>query len=240
MQEARQKVLMHWSGGKDSAMALYLVKNQQYLNIQCLLTTVNDSYQRIAMHGVRETLLVQQAESIGIPLRKVMLPEMPDMQTYEQIIGEEYRYLAETGICNAIFGDIFLEDLRHYREKQLAKYNMHAIFPLWKENSLKLLSTFLALGFKTIVVCAQDGLEEFCGRVIDNTFINDLPKGIDPCGENGEFHTFVFDGPIFQKPIQFEIGERVYKEFPSPERSAISGFWYQDLVPINVNTSLKS
>ncbi len=223
--------VMHWSGGKDSALALHYILQQKQYDVRYLLTTVNDSYNRIAMHGVRLALLVQQVSKIRLPLMPVGLPEMPDMATYERIMEAQLTKLKEEGIVHSIYGDIFLEDLRAYRENQLAKYNMKAVFPLWKKDSLAIINEFISLGYQTIVVCAQDGLQEFCGRVIDKEFLKDLPKDVDPCGETGEFHTFVFDGPIFNKPVNFKLGEKQYRNFPSPNATqSAAGFWYIDLI----------
>lgn len=222
--------VMNWSGGKDSSLALFHILQQKEFDVRCLLTTVNDSFNRIAMHGVREELLLQQVQQLDLPLLQVRLPEMPDMVTYEQIMGIALAKLKAENISHSIFGDIFLEDLKVYRENQLAKCGMKAVFPLWKRNSLDLVNEFIDLGFRTIVVCAQDGLQDFCGKVIDHEFLKALPKAIDPCGENGEFHTFVFDGPIFKNPINFVLGELVYKTFPNPSgTNEPKGFWYVDL-----------
>lgn len=224
--------VFNWSGGKDSTLALHHVLQQKLIDVRCLLTTVNSSFNRISMHGVREALLVEQANSLKLPLFQVQLPEMPDMGIYEKTMFDALSNLKSEGITHSIFGDIFLEDLKVYRENQLVKIEMEAVFPLWKRDSLELVKEFIDLGYKTIVVCTQDGLQDFCGRVIDQSFINDLPNHIDPCGENGEFHTFVFDGPIFNQPIDFEIGELVYKTFSSPnENDKPSGYWYIDLIP---------
>jgi uncharacterized protein (TIGR00290 family) len=229
----RIPAIMNWSGGKDSALALHYILQQKTFDVRYLLTTVNDEFNRIAMHGVREELLKTQVAQLNFPLLRVGLPEMPDMPTYERIINEQLQHLKAQGITHAVYGDIFLDDLKLYREEQLAKHQMKAIFPLWKIESTKLIHEFIDLGYRTIVVCAQDGLQEFCGRIIDHHFLKELPKGIDPCGENGEFHTFVFDGPMFKKPIEFELGEMVYRKFPSPSTSNIeAGFWYQDLISI--------
>jgi uncharacterized protein (TIGR00290 family) len=224
--------VFNWSGGKDSTLALHYILLENKYKIHCLLTTVNDSYNRVAMHGVRASLLEQQASMLQLPLRQVKLPEMPDMETYENVISAHFEDLKSAGVTNSIYGDIFLADLREYREKQMAAMGMTAVFPLWKRGSLELVKEFILLGYQTIVVCAKDGLQEFCGRVIDQSFLDDLPPDIDPCGENGEFHTFVFDGPIFEKPIDFELGELVYKELPRNSSSDESiGFWYIDLIP---------
>jgi len=222
--------LFYWSGGKDSCLALHHVLQQQHFDIRYLLTTLSEAHDRVSMHGVRQRLLLQQAESLGLPLYQVKLPDMPDMFTYESTINSHLNSLKAEGITHAIFGDLFLEDLRIYREKQLAALGMNAEFPLWNRNTTEVLQEFLALGYKTVIVCAQHGLEDFCGRIIDEQLMNDLPKGVDPCGENGEFHTFVFDGPIFKKPIDFILGEKVYRTFPSPTGEAEQGYWYVDLI----------
>ncbi|MGE6219900.1 diphthine--ammonia ligase [Nubsella zeaxanthinifaciens] len=222
--------IFNWSGGKDSCLALHHILQHQIFDIRYLLTTVSETYDRISMHGVRSSLLVQQTESIGLPLYQVNLPEMPDMDTYDRTMYTQLTALKAQGITHSIFGDLFLEDLRAYRESKLAEIGLIAEFPLWKRDTTEVLNEFLSLGYKTIVVCAQRGLENFCGRVIDEQFIDDLPEGIDPCGENGEFHTFVFDGPIFKKPIKFSLGEKVFRSFPSPDGNAEQGYWYIDLV----------
>lgn len=225
--------LFNWSGGKDSCLALHHILAADTFEVRCLLTTVNEAFNRVSMHGLREALLIAQAESIGIPLYQVRLSESPTMEAYEESMHKHLDTLRSKGLEYSIFGDIFLEDLRTYREQKLAQIGLKGVFPLWKRDTKELISEFISLGYRTIVVCAQKGLEDFCGRVIDEHFIADLPAGIDPCGENGEFHTFVFDGPIFKSPIQFSLGEKVYKEFPKPngEEGEASGYWYIDLLP---------
>lgn len=225
--------LFNWSGGKDSCLALHHILAEEVFEVRCLLTTVNEAFNRVSMHGVRESLLIAQAESIGIPLYQVRLSESPTMEAYEESMQRHLDVLHSKGVEYSIFGDIFLEDLRAYRENKLAEMGLKGVFPLWKRDTKELIAEFISLGYRTIVVCAQEGLEDFCGRVIDEHFIADLPEGIDPCGENGEFHTFVFDGPIFTNPIEFSLGEQVYKEFPKPdgEEGKTSGYWYIDLIP---------
>ncbi len=225
--------VFHWSGGKDSMLALHYVLQQQQFDVRYLLTTVNDGFDRVAMHGVRATLLLEQVNALNIPLIEVRLPEMPDMANYEAAINSVLKKLIAEGINHSIFGDIFLADLKAYREEQLAKIGMKAVFPLWQRNSLEVVKEFIHLGYQTIVVCTKDGLQDFCGRIIDDSFLADLPTDVDPCDENGEFHTFVFDGPIFNKPINFKLGEKVFKTFPNPNQSKIpSGYWYIDLIPV--------
>lgn len=225
--------LFNWSGGKDSTLALHHILQNEDFEVRYLLTTINKTYNRVSMHGVRENLLIAQANSIGIPLYQIPLPESPEMGVYEENMEKHLLLLKAGGITYSIFGDIFLEDLKAYREKKLAEINMEAVFPLWKKDTVEILREFISLGYKTIVVCAKEGLEDLCGRVIDNDFIKDLPPGIDPCGENGEFHTFVFDGPIFKTPIGFTLGEKVFKTFPSPsgDLGKPVGYWYIDLIP---------
>lgn len=235
------KSYMNWSGGKDSALALYHLQKDQSDKIECLVTNINGYYDRISMHGVRSDLLEQQASSIGIPLKKVFLPQEPSMKEYEKLLGETTEELYNEGYRKAIFGDIFLEDLKKYREENLKPFLIECNFPLWKRNTRDLLNEFLDLGFKTIVVCINSKYlpESFCGRIIDKKFIEDLPENVDPCGENGEFHTFVFDGPIFKTPVNFTKGEITYRTYTAPKlkedncfttpHEADYGFYFCDL-----------
>jgi uncharacterized protein (TIGR00290 family) len=235
------KAFFNWSGGKDSALALYHVQKSGLYSVEKLLTNINGIHRRISMHGVREKLLELQAESIGLPLQKILLPEEPSMQEYEQQMKENLLALKSENFTGAIFGDIFLEDLKSYRQQQLATLGLTAIFPIWKRNSIELIQEFIDLGFQTILVCIKAGLlpKEFAGRIIDREFLKDLPKNLDACGENGEFHTFVFDGPIFSKPVNFIKGEVIYKEYAAPKTNIDAaekeqlGFYFQDLLPVN-------
>lgn len=247
----KEKVVFNWSGGKDSAFALQKILASTQYQIESLLTTVSAQYQRISMHGVRIDLLDAQAESLGLPLMKVQIPDMPTMEVYEETIKQALQTLKDKGVTGSVFGDIFLEDLKKYREDKLSMLNMVGHFPLWKMNTKNLIHEFLDAGFKTITVCVNDKYldKSFVGRIIDNDFIKDLPSNVDPCGEHGEFHTFVFDGPIFKKPINFEKGEIVYRKYSSSQSSENSsrdtksydcntqadnpfdnGFWYCDLL----------
>ncbi len=234
----KEKIIFNWSGGKDSAMCLYKILQTQQYDVMCLLTSINEQYQRISMHGVRVDLLNAQADSIGLPLIKMQIPEMPTMENYEKVMTTTLTELKNKGAKVSAFGDIFLEDLRKYRENKLAELNLKGLFPLWKIPTGKLVREFLDLGFKTIITCVNEKYldKSFAGRVIDNDFLTDLPNNVDPCGENGEFHTFVFDGPIFKKPIPFEKGEIVYRKYESASRqdnadnTFDNGFWYCDLV----------
>jgi uncharacterized protein (TIGR00290 family) len=240
------KSYFNWSGGKDSALALYHALKDNRYSIQRLLTNINNQYRRVSMHGLQEVLLEQQAQAIGLPLQKLVLPDQPSMSEYEAYMTQTVHGLQQEQFSHSFFGDIFLEDLKIYRETQLAKVGFKAIFPLWKRNTTELLHEFIDLGFKTILICIKSELldKSFAGRIIDKDFIKDLPKDVDPCGENGEFHTFVFDGPIFQQPVSFEKGSIVFREYKAPKdsddncfsqqlpRPSNMGFWFCDLLPI--------
>lgn len=209
------------------------------------MTSVNQQFQRISMHGVRVELLEKQAKSIGLPLEIMQIPEMPTMEVYEKVMQQTLEKLRDQGVSHSIFGDIFLEDLRKYREDKLAEIGFEGVFPLWKIPTPDLIQEFINLGFKTIVVCVNERFldKSFVGRVIDQNFIDDLPENVDVCGENGEFHTFTFDGPIFSRPIDFEVGEIVYRKYEKPKEVSSNtacdtsatdafdyGFWYCDLI----------
>ncbi|PWN63479.1 diphthine--ammonia ligase [Chryseobacterium oncorhynchi] len=233
----KPKALFNWSSGKDSTLALYKILQEDQYEVSTLLTSINKEFQRISMHGVHVSLLEKQAESLGIPLIKMELPKEPSMEEYQQIMSKTMSKIQAQGITYSIFGDIFLEDLRKYREDQLKAIGMQAVFPLWKKDTLNLIHEFLNLGFKTIVTCVNGTYldQSFAGRIIDQQFLDDLPDNVDPCGENGEFHTFTFDGPIFNNPIDFEIGEIVKKTYPKPKANPEDQdedyvFWFCDLV----------
>jgi uncharacterized protein (TIGR00290 family) len=226
-----------WSGGKDSSLCLYKVLQDKVYDVKVLITTVNEQFRRISMHGVKEELLDAQASALGIPLIKIYVKEGTNAE-YERKMEETLLGLKSKGIEHVIFGDIFLEDLRKYREDNLTKVGMEAVFPLWKQDTGKLLEEFLALKFKTVLCCTNDAYlgEEWAGRMIDNKFISKLPGNVDPCGENGEYHTFCFDGPIFKTPVPVTVGEKVYKplvvkttdDCALPE-SKTKGFWFCEL-----------
>lgn len=229
----------NWSGGKDSALALYKILQLKKYHVQYLLTNVNAAHDRISMHGVRRSLLEAQAASINIPLQTIELPEQPTMIEYEQTMMNKIDELKSAGCTTAIFGDIFLEDLKLYREEKLKQAAIECVFPLWKMNTTTLIKEFIDIGFKAIVVCVNETYldKSFCGRLIDESFVNDLPNNVDVCGENGEFHSFVFDGPLFKQPIKFNKGEIVYKQYEAPkidddnQLKTIYGFYFCDLLP---------
>jgi len=236
--QKNQRSIFNWSGGKDSALALYHCLQNPELDIRYLVTTINDAADRISMHGVRTELLIRQAESIGMPLYQIRLPEMPDMDTYDRTMRRHLEHFREEGITHSIFGDIFLEDLKAYRDERLAELGMTGIYPLWKRDSHELINEFFELGFGTVIACVKESLENIAGEEITPALIRSLPKDVDVCGENGEFHTFAFKGPIFSKEIKYKVGEKVFKEYKSPvvaggdpAENKISGFWYCDLLP---------
>ncbi|WP_335740067.1 diphthine--ammonia ligase [Salegentibacter sp. T436] len=216
-----KKAYLNWSSGKDAALALYKVKQDGEYSLQKLVTTVNTEFNRISMHGVRLELLQKQAACLDLPLQKIELNGEVSMENYNEIMTIETNKLLDEGFTHSIFGDIFLEDLKRYRENQLEEIGVQAVFPLWKQDTRELLEEFIATGFKAIVVCVNTAKldKSFCGRILDQSFLKDLPKDVDPCGENGEFHTFVFDGPIFKEPIKFKKGEMVERSYKPAKES---------------------
>ena len=234
------KALFCWSGGKDSAYCLHKVLSEKLLDVAYLMTTVNDAFKRISMHGVREELLDKQVESIGIPAIKIRIKDGTHAE-YEQLMRDALLQAKAEGITHVIFGDIFLEDLRLYREENLKKVDLIGVFPLWKMDTKDLLEDFITKKFKTITCCINDGYfdKTWVGKEIDTDFIKDLPPFIDPCGENGEYHTFCYDGPVFHKSINFILGEKIYKPLEYTFDDAVckspvktKGFWYCDLISI--------
>jgi len=221
----QQSVLVSWSGGKDSCMALREIQNYPDLRVEALLTTITQDYDRVSMHGVRRELLERQADSLGIPLHQILISRSASNAEYEMRMAETFAVYRERGTNQIAFGDLFLEEIRAYRERMLTEQGMHGLYPVWGRNTLVLIREFIRQGFKTAVVCVDPKQLDpsFLGRVIDQNFLSRLPAGVDPCGENGEFHTFVFDGPIFRYPIKVEFGERVCRD----------SFWFCDLVPID-------
>jgi uncharacterized protein (TIGR00290 family) len=219
-----EPILFCWSGGKDSAMALHTLLEQKQYQVAALLTTVTEGYERISMHGVRCELLRQQAQSIGLPLHEVRIPPNCSNAIYEARMEEALAAHYANGVRMVAFGDIFLEDLRAYREKNLALIGMTALFPIWKRDTRELMQYFHAQGFRSIAVCVAGKILErrFAGRELDEAFFAELPPGVDFCGENGEFHTFVFDGPILKAPIRVQTGEIVERD----------SFIFCDLLPM--------
>ncbi len=220
---ANTAVLMSWSGGKDSCIALYEIQRAQNYRVAALLTTLTRDYDRISMHGVRRALLERQATSLRLPLHQVFISKDATNGEYEKKMGEAFSVYREQGIDSIVFGDLFLEDIRAYREQFLARHNMHGLFPVWKRDTSSFIKEFIELGFKAVVTCVNSKVldQSFAGRIIDETFLSSLPPHVDPCGENGEFHSFVFDGPIFTEAVRFSIGVTVSR----------NSFWFRDLLP---------
>ena len=219
-----EKVLFTWSSGKDSALALHRLGEMNGYSVCTLLCTVTREYERVSMHGVREALLDLQAESLGMPLEKVFISSGGSNDEYERSMRQCLVAIKKSGVRTVAYGDIFLEDLRSYREKKLGELDMKAVFPLWGADTTVLARGFIGLGFKAVVICTDSEYLEksFCGREYDEEFLRDLPPGIDACGENGEFHTFVYDGPIFKTEVPVRRGEIVLRD---------SRYHFCDLLP---------
>jgi uncharacterized protein (TIGR00290 family) len=226
-----EKILLAWSGGKDSALALYEILKTNNYKVIALLTTVTEEYNRISMHGIREELLWEQSYSIDLPLEKVSLQPDCSNEIYEKQIEKVLLKYIEKGITGVAFGDIFLEEVRKYRENQLKRVNLKPIFPLWGKKSHNVSKEFINNGFKAILSCVDTEMlaPEYSGRLYDESLLNDFPDHIDCCGENGEFHSFVFDGPIFRYPVQYSIGEKVLRD---------NRFYYTDFIPEKEKTCL--
>ena len=225
----RERVIFCWSGGKDSALALHALRQAGDVEIRALLTTVSEDHDRICMHGVRRELLLRQAEALGVPVVEVRLAAEPTNKEYERKMAEALLSFKAEGITRVAFGDIFLEDLKQYRDRQLASIGMTGIYPIWKQDSRSLIERFVRDGFRAALVCVdlQALPERFLGRDIDASFLADLPQGVDPCGENGEYHSFVYEGPIFRNPIPIRRGD-----IRRTER-----FLYRDVMPAAVEAS---
>ena len=219
-----ETILFAWSGGKDSALALRELQRGDEYKVTALLTTVTKDYDRISMHGVRSGLLEEQADSLALALEKVYISKVSSNEEYAAAMEKALKRHKELGVSSVAFGDIFLEDLRKYREENLSKVRMKGVFPIWKKDTGYLASSFVESGFKAVITCVDTKAldKSFAGREFDEDLISSLPPNVDLCGENGEFHSFVYDGPIFRKRILFERGEKVLRD---------GSFYYCDLVP---------
>ena len=216
-------LVVSWSGGKDSTLALNEILNNTDYEVHTLITTVTEGYDRISIHGVRNELLEKQVQSIGLPLHKVSIPKDSKNEQYESALKKVLLKFKNEGINEIMFGDIFLEDVKKYRDELLDRLDMKGVYPIWKKDSKELARKFIELGFKAVTTCVdfQQIDKKFVGREYDSGFLNDLPGTADPCGENGEFHTFVYDGPLFDKKIDFTKGEIVFRD---------DRFYYCDLI----------
>lgn len=221
------KSAMFWSGGKDSALALWRVLQAGQYQVRCLIVTTNLETERVSMHGVRCQLIEQQAAAMDIPLRWMPVPSATDHSAYEEAMRDTLEWLKTQGIDHVIFGDIFLDDLRQYRDSFLASAEMEGVYPLWKKDTQGLVHQVIDQGIHAMLVCI-DGSKlssSFAGRLLDEQLLADLPDGVDPCGEHGEYHTFVFDAPYFANPIAITKGEVVGKRYAGSEVE----FWFQDI-----------
>ena len=220
---ALEPIIVGWSGGKDSALALREVLRSSRCQVVALVTTCTEGYDRISMHGVRCCLLEAQAESLGIPLTKVYIPQRCTNLEYEKRMKEAFSSFKSIGVKIVVYGDLFLEDIRVYRDRMLAEIGVSALYPVWGRATHALAREFIADGFKANLVCVDSSKlpASFAGRMFNSELLADLPEGIDPCGENGEFHTFVSSGPIFHRTIHCQSGLVVERE----------GFIFADLLP---------
>lgn len=218
------KIAMSWSGGKDSSLALHRMISDERYDVLGLLTTFTREYDRVTMHGVRRKLIRKQADAIGLPLYEVFIPANASNEVYDRVMEDIMKKLIDRGSEAIVFGDIFLEDVRRYREENLKKVGVKGIFPLWGSDTLELAKYFIDRGFKALVISVDSNVlgRGYVGKSFNYEFLRELPKNVDPCGENGEFHTFVYNGPIFKNEVEFVKGKIVLRE----------GFYYQDLIPI--------
>ncbi len=222
--DSRPKAVVAWSSGKDSAYALHVAQQSAELEVVGVLTTLTDPFDRVSMHGVREELLDLQTAALGLPCTKVRIPSPCPNETYERQMGEALSELRTAGVSHVVFGDLFLRDIRAYREAQLARVGMECVFPLWLRDTTDLAREVWASGVRAMLTCIDPRVLErqFAGREYGPELIEDLPGGVDPCGENGEFHTVVVAGPMFRQSIPVEVG-------PIVERD---GFVFADVVPM--------
>jgi uncharacterized protein (TIGR00290 family) len=221
--DSRGPIVLSWSGGKDSALTLHALRADPLLRVTALLTTLTDPYDRVSMHGVRHTLLLAQSTAVGLPLTEARIPAGASNAVYEVAFAAALADHRSRGVQRVAFGDLFLTDIRAYRERQLSALDMHGLFPLWERDTRQLARQFIDLGFRAILVCVDPKRLDpsFAGRWFDEELLRDLPTDVDPCGENGEFHTFVTDGPVFESPVACTPGVVVTRE----------GYVFCDLVP---------
>lgn len=219
-----EKIIVSWSGGKDSTLALAAVGRDPGYEVVTLLATVTADYDRVSLHGVRRELLVRQAAALGYPLQITLLSAEGSNEEYEEKMRQTLAHFGAAGVSTVVFGDLYLEEVRAYREKNLQAVGFKGLFPLWGQETGRLAQDFISQGYRAVITCVdtQALKPEFVGREFAPDFLNDLPAGVDPCGENGEFHSFVYDGPLFAQPVGFTLGERVLTH---------NRFYFCDLVP---------
>jgi len=218
-----EKVLFSWSGGKDSALALYEIQRGGKYKVVSLLTTITEGYDRVSLHGVPRILVEQQACSLGLPIAEVFIPNPCSNEEYGSKMRDVLSSFKQSGISSVVFGDVFLTEVRKYREDNLAKLGMKGIFPIWGRDTAELTGSFITLGFQAVVTCVDAKAldKRFVGRTLDKRFLAELPPNVDLGGENGEFHSFVFNGPIFNKGIAYTLGKSVSRD----------SFYFGDLLP---------
>jgi uncharacterized protein (TIGR00290 family) len=223
-ERSKPKAVVSWSSGKDSAYALHEARRTGAFDIVGILTTVTAAFERVSMHGVRETLLERQAAELGLPCHKVRIPSPCPNEVYELKLGEAVWRAKAEGVSHFIFGDLYLEDIRRYRVERLERVGIAAEFPLWQRDTRALAEEMLAAGMRAVITCVDPRKldKSWAGRAFDARFLADLPAGVDPCGENGEFHTFVTDGPLFGRPIAVRAGDIVERD----------GFVFADVLPV--------
>jgi uncharacterized protein (TIGR00290 family) len=222
--EERKRILLSWSSGKDSAWALHILRQSTELEVAALLTTVNEQFDRVAMHAVRTELLRRQAKNVGLPLRLISLPYPCSNEVYDGRMRAAIGAAQADGIDGIAFGDLFLEDVRQYRERMMEGTGIKPLFPLWGRPTRELAREMTAGGLRAQITCIDPHLlpVTLAGREYNDDFLKALPEGVDPCGENGEFHSFAFDGPMFDRPVEFTIGDTVERD----------GFIFTDLAPV--------
>ena len=223
MQQSKHKTLLSWSSGKDSAWALHTLRQDPQIELAGLFCTVNQAFNRVAMHGVRVELLQRQADRLGLPLQIIDIPYPCSNEQYAQVMSEFVTQARAAGVTHFAFGDLFLEDVRRYREERLQGTGISPIFPLWGSDTRELSQTMVVAGLRSVLTCVDPKQlsKDFAGRIFDATLLRDLPADVDPCGENGEFHSFAFDGPMFAQAVDFTLGETVARD----------GFVFTDLLP---------
>ncbi|NOY90995.1 MAG: adenine nucleotide alpha hydrolase [Deltaproteobacteria bacterium] len=215
---------MAWSSGKDSAWALHVSQRSEAFEVVGVLTTLTEPYERVSMHGVREELLDLQLAALGLPCTKVRIPSPCSNEAYQRQMADALAELRAEGVSHVIFGDLFLQDIRAYRETQLASVGMQGVFPLWQRDTEELVREMLGSGLRAVITCVDPRAlsQDFAGRLLDEALLDELPDAVDPCGENGEFHSVVIAGPMLTSPIAVEVGDVVERE----------GFVFADVIPV--------
>lgn len=219
----KKRVLLSWSSGKDCAWALHVLRQQADIEVVGLFSTVNEEFERVAMHAVRNELVKLQADSVGLPVELIPIPYPCSNDAYERIMAEFIQRVKAQGIDSIAFGDLYLEDIRQYREDKLAGTGITPIFPLWGMATDALSKTMVEAGHRAIITCIDPAKmpAELAGHEYNAAFLQQLPAAVDPCGENGEFHSFAFDGPMFKQPVNLQVGETVTRD----------GFIFTDILP---------